>query len=1422
MKYNVDFEIAGSLIVLVIYIFLRIQYVEQSDSTRKFKRFVGFMFIAECLDIVTAITINHGDVVPVGVNIFLNTFYLAFSVVFEFQYSIYVHSCFRKRGRGSVMEGICAGIAFFYGICLIVNLFNGMIFSFDESGRYIHGDAYIIVFLIPMFYVIIAPILMLKNYKAFTKKQIFSVIAFAITATVGSVIQMVFCPYLLVSFFTISLGALMSMFALETPDYQLLMSTMGKLQASQREAEKASKAKGEFLANMSHEVRTPINAVLGYSDMILRETEEEDTYLNGLNIQAAGRTLLSMVNDILDYTDIDAGHIELNKEPYSTASFVDDVLIYGEYNAEKSGLNFKYNIDSNIPQYLEGDPVRLTQIINNLISNGIKYTKEGSVTLSIQWIETDEEKGTIAVDVTDTGIGMKPEDVANIEYIFTRFDNEKTRGIQGLGLGISIVSKLIHLMDGKLLVDSHYGEGTTFSFKVEQQIVDPTPMGEVKRNSRIWKNEADEDMFTAPNVRMLIADDNRMNLELLTGLLSSTRMNIDVASNGKEVISLVQKNNYDLIILDHMMPVMDGMEALRIIREEGYCDDVPIIVLTANAVSGARTEYLDAGFDEYLSKPVERGQLYRTIKRFLPVDSFVEISDNENQVEEDNENDENVLSKFSFLNIESGMAYCADSEEFYIEMIKMYLDNDRTEELNKYFLEENWEDYRITAHALKSTSLSIGADAMSELAKRQEFSVKEDRIADTVNGHKEFMDAYGILLDKIQAVFENKEQEVVETEVDASLEHKGTILVVDDDNMNIKIARHMLEENYDVLAAQSGVEALAVLEKNIPDLILLDLHMPGMSGFDVMEQLKANDKYKDIPVIFLTADVDRDTEVKGFKAGAMDFVTKPFAEEIVKQRVERILDLHRLQNNLEQEVQRQTNTAEERRQKVEQMSLQTVQTLANAIDAKDRYTNGHSTRVAEYSVLLAKEVGFKESEIENLRYTALLHDIGKIGVPDTILNKPGKLSETEYDLIKSHTMIGGDILKNITTLQGAENVARYHHENYDGKGYPCGLKGTEIPAEARIVCIADAYDAMNSKRVYRKSLPKDVIRDELLKGRGTQFDPGYLDAFLRLFDNDVLKLSTPIEKRRKRNATGELHQISALIQNKFKEIAKDKDFLNYKNTNEIKVLAAMEEDPGYLAVIDVDCLKNVNYKNGYKMGDLLLKLLEGILNEFEIQEGTLQCRRGDDEYYLFIRDASKDKATEIMDKLFARFREKTLEYKELKDVTLSVGLCKSTPLDSYNDIYINADKALYHVKQNEKGGYFFYKSGKKVPSEVKENVSSSYDFTKIYEYISDLQSQYNHNFELVMITLEGANEQQISLRRMEFAMECMEMAIHDTIREEDICVRNSNVQFLVVLMEAGAENINKITKRIFDRFYKNYGENHMCPSYSATIIEKVK
>ncbi|MCH5268847.1 MAG: response regulator [Lachnospiraceae bacterium] len=329
------------------------------------------------------------------------------------------------------------------------------------------------------------------------------------------------------------------------------------------------------------------------------------------------------------------------------------------------------------------------------------------------------------------------------------------------------------------------------------------------------------------------------------------------------------------------------------------------------------------------------------------------------------------------------------------------------------------------------------------------------------------------------------------------------ILVVDDDAANLRMASQILSgEKMRVSCMKSGEDAIKFLQGNKPDLILLDIHMPGIDGFETLAAIKKNEDTADIPVIFLSADDDSEAESRGLKEGAMDFIKKPFVPGVLLLRVKHIIELVRLQTDLSTEVEKKTQQVVEQHQRLEKMLIQIVMTLSSAIDAKDTYTNGHSTRVADYSREIAKRAGLSEEQQNDIYMMGLLHDVGKIGVPDTIINKPSKLTDDEYDVMKSHPVKGETILKTITEFPQLLIGARSHHERYDGKGYPDGIAGEDIPMEARIIAIADAYDAMTSKRSYRDALAQSTARSEVEKGSGSQFDPEFAGIMLDMIDED--------------------------------------------------------------------------------------------------------------------------------------------------------------------------------------------------------------------------------------------------------------------------------------------------------------------------------
>ncbi|MBO4866329.1 MAG: response regulator [Ruminococcus sp.] len=330
------------------------------------------------------------------------------------------------------------------------------------------------------------------------------------------------------------------------------------------------------------------------------------------------------------------------------------------------------------------------------------------------------------------------------------------------------------------------------------------------------------------------------------------------------------------------------------------------------------------------------------------------------------------------------------------------------------------------------------------------------------------------------------------------------VAVIDDDRGNLKIADRILSlYGYTVDCLDSGEALLEYVKENKPDLILLDLHLTGMNGFDTLQKLKSNHELRDIPVIILTADTDSDTETKALTAGASDFVVKPFVASVLLLRVKNTIELNKLQRDLKSEAKKLSSSIIEEHRRNERLSMQVVQTLAGAVDAKDKYTNGHSTRVAEYSREIARSAGLSEKEQEKIYMMGLLHDIGKIGVPDYVINKPTKLTPEEFDMIKTHPGVGYDILKNISEMPQLAVAARWHHERYDGTGYPDGLKGEDIPMEVRIITVADAYDAMSSRRSYHDVYAQEYIRSEFRNNMGTQFDPKFAQIMLDMIDEDT-------------------------------------------------------------------------------------------------------------------------------------------------------------------------------------------------------------------------------------------------------------------------------------------------------------------------------
>lgn len=394
-------------------------------------------------------------------------------------------------------------------------------------------------------------------------------------------------------------------------------------------------AKAKFLANMSHEIRTPINTILGMNEMVMRENKDRqiEGYIN--DIESAGQMLLALVNDILDLSKIEAGKMTIVEQPYELSSMLNDMIQAIRPRIEKKNLEFQVEIDETLPSMYLGDEIRIKQIVNNLLTNAVKYTERGSVTLQVSGAWTEPKTMVLRFAVTDTGQGIKDEDISRLFESFTRLEERKNASIEGTGLGLHIANHLLKQMNGTISVKSEFGKGSIFEVNIPQTIEKETPVGNIQTAHRSQHKIVQEELFHAPDAVILIVDDNQMNLHVATSLLKRTKIQMDTALSGAIALRMCQKKKYDLILMDHMMPQMDGVQTLHVLREElqGVNHDTPVIVLTANAISGMREWYFAQGFDDYLSKPIEPRQLERTLKKHLPPEKIHAVETERHQTE---------------------------------------------------------------------------------------------------------------------------------------------------------------------------------------------------------------------------------------------------------------------------------------------------------------------------------------------------------------------------------------------------------------------------------------------------------------------------------------------------------------------------------------------------------------------------------------------------------------------------------------------------------------------------------------------------------------------------------------------------------------------------------------------------------------------
>ena len=814
-------EISAICFDLILGIYL-LSRRKVNPITRAFRTLTLAVLVANVLDVLAIVTAESmGATLPLSLHHVFHIANIMSSSYATFAYfgyiSAYVHADVKNTGLGMMNRLILAG----QSALVIQNLFTGTVYYY-EKGVYYHGPLFLIcAVIVPVYFLLLATGYFAIHRADYSSKQTLAIVL-ATCIVIGIYGLQTFTRLnVAMGYYAATIGLLILFFSLETPEFEKLQETLEKLeeagkdaQIARKQAEDANRAKAEFLSQMSHEIKTPINSILGFDNLILEKGADGDVKRYAENIREAGDRLLAFFNNLLEISR------------------------------------------------------------------------------------------------------MGPESI-----------------------GAREMSQMSELMD---------------MLKKRQ--------------------EQDYHIPRTPEVTYLLVDDNSMNLELLAKVLDRTGGTMEMAADGNEALHKLREKHYDLVVMDYMMPIMDGLEAMEQISRENLCPDTPVIMLTAAGnLEDQQERFQKAGFRGFLTKPVVAAQLYGMIRELLP-DSKVQdgvawgrkaFEENEARVQSSGKGKKPPISvSFPMLNVKEGLNYCMDDEPFYISQLRAFVDSGKEQELQDFFEKEDWDNYRISVHSLKSTARTIGAEDLSDKAREIEAAVKEKRLETVISAHD------GLLED----------------------------------------LRHLNEQL--------------------------------LQGLEVQE----------------AEDTEEGTESLTAENAPSDIT----------------------------------------------LSLQIMEAMAETVDTKNVMNPGHSARVALYASRIAEKLGMEKDKQDTLFAMGLVHDIGKIIIPDDILAKPDELTDSEREIVKHHSVIGYEILRNVTEMPGLCIGARWHHERYDGTGYPDGMKGREIPVEARILAVADAYDAMTSPRSYAGMKPYPEARADILEHKGTQFDPEVADALIAIMDEEAL------------------------------------------------------------------------------------------------------------------------------------------------------------------------------------------------------------------------------------------------------------------------------------------------------------------------------
>ena len=773
-------QIYSMFVVVVLFVMCWFGIKQKSKESKIFNTILLSAFVNLIFDIASNYTVNHLETVHPMVNRIVHIcFFVSMATLFMLVY-IYLAAIVEKE-LGRALKGK----ALTYIPCIIVfivDLFAPIYYMETEQGNYSYGPGVTMLYVSVIFYMALIVWHITRFRKNISDKNKTAVILGLISIVGTSVFQM-FVPVALTSSLGVTLFCLFMYMTVANPDAVLV----GLLKEETARADAANRAKSDFLAKMSHEIRTPINAVIGLNEMILRESTETEIEKYAYDIKSSANTLLSLINEILDSSKIESGKLEIIPVDYEISSLFNDLYNMMSLKAKKKGLKLVFDIDRNIPSGYHGDDIRIRQVLVNLLTNAVKYTNEGTVTMSVE-AKVKEDKAILHYSVKDTGIGIKEEDLGKLFAKFERIEESRNRNIEGTGLGMNIAMQLLMLMGSELKVQSEYGKGSEFYFEIEQVVTNSEPLGDFYERINQAANEYNYNAgYIAPDAKLLVVDDNEINRKVVRSLLKQTQMKVYEAESGKECIEMVEQQKFDMIFLDYMMPIMDGIETLHQLKEKNLCNDIPVIMLTANAVVGAKDQYLKEGFDDYLTKPIIPEKLDKMILKHLSRELVME-GDYVKEVQE-SESADNLpqLDEFDF---DYAMSLLK-SEEILMKTLGdvynmlehlpdklsgLYDDIETKESLNLY---------RIEVHALKSSAAMVGAMLLSKVARLLEVASANQDIKRIRVLHPILLEEMEIHKERIATILPQSEDKVViENMEEASAYFDMLRVSLEDDDYN--------------------------------------------------------------------------------------------------------------------------------------------------------------------------------------------------------------------------------------------------------------------------------------------------------------------------------------------------------------------------------------------------------------------------------------------------------------------------------------------------------------------------------------------------------------------------------------------------------------------------------------------------------------